>query len=137
MLKKTLPTFMLLVLFTFSSYAINLGGLKLPKKSTSSSSASSPYEKLPAYGMAPEKLADQIDAYIKQKFSGESGMYKTSLDSMIQHMSAQYGKPTKINGDIAEWILHAQGKDCTQMKFIFDGRFVNVIRGVGICTMIE
>ncbi len=128
--------------------ALNLGGLKLPGKASQGSSTTTtnmntpsvddnPYTKLPPYGMSAIALADQIDAYVKSKFKGEGGMYKTSLESVVAHMKIKYGPPTHTTGILAEWILHAEGDDCTKMRFSFDGHFTNTTRGVGVCKLID
>lgn len=145
-MKKWQLFFVFFAILTTPVLALNLGDLKLPSKPSGGSTATNmntpvvddnPYTKLPAYGMSAVALADQIDAHIKSKFKGEGGMYKTSLESVIAHMKTKYGNPTHKTDILAEWILHAEGDDCTKMRFSFDGHFTNTTRGVGVCKLID
>ena len=132
--------FVAIFLTTFPARAFNLGGLgKLqpPSIAGGTSPAATTTATAPV-GKAPEKVADEVEAYVKAKFTAEGNMLRANLDQVTAYMKQKYGAPTGGQAGIYnDWLIPARGNECASMRFSFDGHHTSVTRSVGICDMID
>ncbi len=126
----------LLVLSTSSAlFAFDIGGIHVNQPSTPSVSTGG----VSGVGQKPEAVADEVVAYIRQKWPVSGDVFKANLAQVVPYMKAKYGNPANQNNIYAEWMIHPKGSlsDCAKMRFSFDGHAMNITRSLGPCDLVR